>query len=104
MTLTPRLTSSELISIPTSPLPPPLLQQNDDDDDDDEMVGFGVEEQGSGSPSRTVQGKTASYAKDRQLSDMLEGNLDFDVDIDPDGVIVDYRKKEQEERRRQKVR
>ena len=68
------------------------------------MVGFGVEEQGSGSPSRTVQGKTASYAKDRQLSDMLEGNLDFDVDIDPDGVIVDYRKKEQEERRMQKVR
>ncbi|GMH89531.1 hypothetical protein TrST_g11353 [Triparma strigata] len=77
-------------------------QQNVDDDDDDEMVGFGVEEQGSGSPSRTIQGKTASYAKDRQLSDMLEGNLDFDVDIDPDGVIVDYRKKEQEERRRQK--
>ncbi|GMI17714.1 hypothetical protein TrLO_g1105 [Triparma laevis f. longispina] len=82
--------------------------QQDGGDSDDEMVGFGVEEQSSGgrrgNPGRGLSSevKSANYAKDRVLSDMLEGNLDFDLDIDDDGVIVDNNKREEEERRRVK--
>lgn len=60
-----------------------------DEDSDDDIVQFGTEETyaapggGQGSPE-----KKASYAKDKGLSDMLEGNLDFDLDIDDDGGEV----------------
>jgi len=76
-----------------------------EDDSEDELIQFGTDDTSYGAPGPGVASspeKKAAYAKDKGLSDMLEGNLDFDLDIDEEGVIVDTQKRQEVERQRRK--